>query len=386
MLSPKLFAAYIQILRVCDAFHCVPHFYNGKTGKLELRRGDHLVLVYLNSFLTFLYTVFLVSQYFSATELIAWNKGFMTSLLSVALTVFILVDIFNAQNLFLGDITFEYCNMCVHYFRNFREHYITDFQLIPGKALAKHLKIYVSIFPVIGTVATVLAIIMPKMACHLCSIVYVYNLSKMWLPFLILLQYYIFLQVTFVIGEYAGRYGVLFHSIFVVVKELRRYRTSLTIDRLRTEQHALLNFTCLKFIVQRLNAVHGQFLLPGHLLATTVIPICTNTAAVLAVARSPLLTIIRKINLTMFSVTCVIYIQTLCSVAGKFYKVGAKGAKQWKVHSSTSYYRKAFTALPPMYFRAGSFTKVVGYTSMKIIGAIIKYTGKVLINVSKHDH
>ncbi len=120
MLSQKLFKAYVHILRYAEIYHCVPYVFNKKSRILEMRQGFHLYIVYFNNFLAFLYTLFLLSQYFMATALIASNKALMTNALALGLTISVMNNILMFQNIFLGVDTMEFWNMSCVYFRGFR--------------------------------------------------------------------------------------------------------------------------------------------------------------------------------------------------------------------------------------------------------------------------
>lgn len=120
MLSQKLFKAYVHILRYAEVYHCVPYVFNKNLRILEMRQGFHLYIVYFNNLLGFLFTVFLLSQYFMATAVIAINKLLMTNALALGMAISVMNNILMFQNIFMGHGTMEFFNMSCIYFRGFR--------------------------------------------------------------------------------------------------------------------------------------------------------------------------------------------------------------------------------------------------------------------------
>ncbi len=156
----------------------------------------------------------------------------------------------------------------------------------------------------------------------------------------------------------------------------------LTRVHLRTERHALHNYLCLKFILQRLNYII-RVLIPCNFLVFAILSIYANCLAATLKAKSPLLATIRKANYTTYSLLVIVYIEQVCGLAGKVLSYSSKGLKRWRLGSKQAYYKKSFKAIPPMQLKAGSFFKINKFTSMKILVQIIKYTGKMLINMMK---
>lgn len=152
------------------------------------------------------------------------------------------------------------------------------------------------------------------------------------------------------------------------------------------ERESLHAFRCIQFIVQRLNDILSRFIITGFLMATTVIPICANCAAVTATAKSTILLMVRKMNLTLFSLISLSFSHTFCSFTGDFSNSGNGIVKQWKLHSGNAYRRKMFRSIPKLSIRAGSFLRISKFTSMKIFISVSKYTAKLLINIMKNRH
>lgn len=159
-------------------------------------------------------------------------------------------------------------------------------------------------------------------------------------------------------------------------------RSFLTRVKLRTERHALHAYLCLKFILQRLNYI-VKALMPCNFLILSILSIYANCVAATLKAKSPVLLIIRKANLCSYTLLVITFIEKLCAVAGKVLSDSNKGLKKWRLNSKQAYYKKSFKAIPPMQLKAGPFLKVNKFTSMKILIHIIKYTGKMLINMMK---
>lgn len=119
MASPTLIGAYKKISRCAEMFHCIPHYFDAESKRIEPLSGWRGHLVYCNNFAATAFTVFLFAQYFTATDLISWNRGMMFSLLSLTLSVICIANLFIFQNIFLGQDTNELWNLTFHFLQEF---------------------------------------------------------------------------------------------------------------------------------------------------------------------------------------------------------------------------------------------------------------------------
>lgn len=124
-------------------------------------------------------------------------------------------------------------------------------------------------------------------------------------------------------------------------------------------------------------------LIPCNFLIFSILSVYANCIAATLKAKSPIVTIIRKANLTTYTLIVIVYVEKLCGIAGKVLSDSNKGLKKWRLNTKQLYYKKSFKAIPPMQLKAGPFAKINKFTSMKIIINVIKYTGKMLINMMK---
>lgn len=413
MLSDALITSYRKVLRWATVCPCVPHYFNQKTCKLQMHKGSRLYIVYFNNMISILFTFYLILQYFTAKELISSNRGMMLSLLTLAISVVGLGDLFILQNILLGSETLEFWNMTLQFCQSFRgkfknlngilkkfkcckiicfaERYAKTQTISDDSKIARKLPLLLKIFPILGTAGTILSIFLPQFVCYLTSAMYVYNLSRSWFPFLVLLQYYIYLNYAFLMAEFIARHTIAAYSLLIIVKECENQvnssRSFLTVSKLRhMESHGLKVMRCIYYIISRLNAIFGKFILPGFMVVKMLISICANCAAFTAKAKYPVLTVARKINLTIFSLLAISFIQAFCDFTGNISCSFNGTVKKWKLNARSAHNKKSFKAIPCVYIRAGMFIKIVKFTSVKMFKAISKHTAKLMINMTKGKH
>ncbi len=273
----------------------------------------------------------------------------------------------------------------------FSERYAKNKTISDDTKIARSLILLLKIFLILSTAATILSIFLPQFVCYLTSAMYVYNLSRKWFPVLVILQYYIYLNHACLMAEFIARHIIAAYSLLIIVKECEIRDKSIkmfsSVKKLGImEQDAFETFKCVQYIVLRLNTIFGKFLLPGFMVIKMLVSICANCAAFTAKAKYPILTMARKINLTVFSLLAVYFIRAFCGFTGSFANSFNKTVKYWKLHSRSIYTKKSFKAIPSMYIRAGMFVKIVKFTSMRMFIAISKYTAKLLINLTNRRH
>ncbi len=121
-LVPRVYIDTLRVYVSCTAtrLYLVPHhFHNNRLSSYT--DNKYLRRVYFNNFLSIGYTVFVITQYFMATELLVSYKHLMINALNlgVAIAVHLLISLLIFQNIFVCEETLKVWNSAYVFLRKF---------------------------------------------------------------------------------------------------------------------------------------------------------------------------------------------------------------------------------------------------------------------------
>lgn len=118
MLSEGALSYYIFVNQCATNFYLVPHhFYNDRLSSYT--DNKYLRRVYFNNFLSIGHTVFVITQYFMATELLLTYKHLMINALNLGVAFHLLISLLIFQNIFVCEETLEVWNSAYVFLRKF---------------------------------------------------------------------------------------------------------------------------------------------------------------------------------------------------------------------------------------------------------------------------